>query len=182
MNRAPCDGSDLGVVRDDNYRAAPLVQVSQYREHFPARGGIEVSRRLVGQDQIGVGDQCARDRNPLLLAAGKLRRAVFDAIAKADRLQCVDGEASSIARVAVQQRQLDVAPGRQLGQQLELLEDKPDPMVPLGKGTQNIPAIAKAAAANIDWMVIEMDVVATDVFAAIKDSYDYLVTNKFAET
>jgi hypothetical protein len=52
--------------------------------------------------------------------------------------------------------------------------------VALGKGTQNIPAIAKAAAGNIEWMVIEMDVVATDVFQAIKDSYDYLVTNKFA--
>src|SRR5438132_8492267 len=115
MNRAPCDGSDLGVVRDDNDRAAPLVQVSQYREHFPARGGIEVSRRLVGQDQIGVGDQCARDRNPLLLAAGKLRRAVFDAIAKADRLQCVDGEASSIARVAIQQRNSTLRQADSLG-------------------------------------------------------------------
>lgn len=61
-----------------------------------------------------------------------------------------------------------------------LVEDKPEPMVALGKGTQNIPAIAKAAAGNIEWMVIEMDVVATDVFEAIKDSYDYLVTNKFA--
>jgi len=62
-----------------------------------------------------------------------------------------------------------------------LIADKPEPMVALGKGTQNVPAIAKAAAANIEWMVIEMDVVATDVFQAIKDSYDYLLTNKFAE-
>ena len=62
-----------------------------------------------------------------------------------------------------------------------LVADKPEPMVALGKGTQNVPAIAKAARGNIEWMVIEMDVVATDVFQAIKDSYDYLVTNKFAQ-
>jgi hypothetical protein len=53
-------------------------------------------------------------------------------------------------------------------------------MVAVGKGTQNEPAIAKAAAANIEWMVIEMDVVATDVFQAVKDSRDYLINNKFA--
>ena len=62
----------------------------------------------------------------------------------------------------------------------KLLEDKPDPMVPLGRGAQNIPAIAKAARGYIEWMVIEMDVVATDVYQAIKDSYNYLLTNKFA--
>ena len=61
-----------------------------------------------------------------------------------------------------------------------LSSDKPEPMVALGKGAQNIPAIAAAAMPNIEWMVIEMDVVATDVFEAIKDSQDYLVKNKFA--
>jgi sugar phosphate isomerase/epimerase len=58
--------------------------------------------------------------------------------------------------------------------------DKPEPMVALGKGTQNVPAIAQAARPDIEWMVIEMDVVATDVFDAIKESYDYLLKNKFA--
>jgi sugar phosphate isomerase/epimerase len=63
-----------------------------------------------------------------------------------------------------------------------LVEDKPDPMVALGKGTQNVPAIANAARGHIEWMVIEMDVVAGDVYAAIKDSYDYLVSHQFART
>ncbi len=62
-----------------------------------------------------------------------------------------------------------------------LLSDKPDPMVPLGKGTQNVPAIASAAKKYIDWMVIEMDVVQGDVFAAIQESYQYLVRYKFAQ-
>lgn len=55
-----------------------------------------------------------------------------------------------------------------------LIKDKPDPMVPLGRGTQDIPAIARAAKPNIEWMVIEMDVVAMDVYTAIKESEDYL--------
>lgn len=58
--------------------------------------------------------------------------------------------------------------------------DKPEPMVALGKGTQNIEAIAAAARDNIEWMVIEMDVVATDVFEAVKESYNYLVKHKYA--
>jgi sugar phosphate isomerase/epimerase len=58
--------------------------------------------------------------------------------------------------------------------------DNPDPMVPVGKGTQNFPAIVKAANGNTEWMIVEMDKVATDVFAAIRESYEYLVKNKFA--
>ena len=61
-----------------------------------------------------------------------------------------------------------------------LVKDKPDPMVPLGKGVQNVPAIVGAAKDHIEWMVIEMDVVSGDVFAAIKESVDYLVSHQFA--
>ncbi|MDE3247228.1 MAG: sugar phosphate isomerase/epimerase [Bacteroidota bacterium] len=61
-----------------------------------------------------------------------------------------------------------------------LAEDNPDPMVAVGKGTQNIPAIAKAALANVEWMVIEMDKVNGDPFAAIKESRDYLLQHGFA--
>lgn len=63
-----------------------------------------------------------------------------------------------------------------------LVEDKPDPMVALGKGTQNIPAIAAAAKGHIEWMVIEMDVVAGDVYPVIRESYDYLLNHRFART
>ena len=62
-----------------------------------------------------------------------------------------------------------------------LPEDNPDPMTAVGKGTQNFPAIAKAANGNTEWMVVEMDVTATDVFEAINDSYYYLVKNGLAK-
>jgi len=58
--------------------------------------------------------------------------------------------------------------------------DNPEPMVAVGKGTQNFPAIVKAANGNTEWMIVEMDVTATDVFQAIRESYDYLVKNKLA--
>lgn len=62
-----------------------------------------------------------------------------------------------------------------------LPQDNPDPMTAIGKGSQNFPAIAKAANGNTEWMVVEMDVTATDVFEAINDSYYYLVKNGLAK-
>jgi sugar phosphate isomerase/epimerase len=62
-----------------------------------------------------------------------------------------------------------------------LPQDNPDPMVAVGKGTQDFPAIVKAANGNTEWMIVEMDKTATDVFAAIQDSYNYLIQNKLAK-
>ncbi|HTS44643.1 MAG TPA: sugar phosphate isomerase/epimerase [Puia sp.] len=61
-----------------------------------------------------------------------------------------------------------------------LLTDHPEPMVAVGKGAQNFPAIVQAANGNTEWMIVEMDNTATDVFAAIQDSYTYLIKNGFA--
>ncbi len=60
----------------------------------------------------------------------------------------------------------------------QLPKDIVDPMTPVGKGTQNFPAIAKAATGNAEWFVVEMDKVNGDVFEALKESYDYLMKNK----
>jgi sugar phosphate isomerase/epimerase len=62
----------------------------------------------------------------------------------------------------------------------QLAIDNPDPMTAVGKGTQNFPAIINAATGNPDWMVIEMDKTATDVFVALKESFDYMINNKLA--
>ena len=61
-----------------------------------------------------------------------------------------------------------------------LPQDNPDPMTAVGKGTQNFPAIVRAANGNTEWMVVEMDKTATDVFEALKESYDYLIKNNLA--
>ncbi len=62
----------------------------------------------------------------------------------------------------------------------KLANDNPDPMTPVGKGTQNFPAIIKAANGNPDFLVIEMDKTAIDVFVALKESFDYMINNKLA--
>ena len=62
----------------------------------------------------------------------------------------------------------------------KLAEDNPDPMTPVGKGTQDFPSIIKAAKNNTDWLVIEMDKTEIDVFDALQQSFDYMISNKLA--
>ena len=62
-----------------------------------------------------------------------------------------------------------------------LPDDNPDPMVAVGKGTQDFPAIVKAANGNTEWMIVEMDKTETDIFQALQDSYDYLTKNGMAK-
>jgi len=56
----------------------------------------------------------------------------------------------------------------------------PEPMTAVGKGAQNVREIVEAANGNTEWMVVEMDRCDCDVFTAIKESYTYLTSNKFA--
>ena len=62
-----------------------------------------------------------------------------------------------------------------------LADDNPNPMVAIGKGTQNFPAIVKAANGNTEWMIVEMDKTTTDVFEALQESYNYLVKSGMAK-
>ncbi len=56
-----------------------------------------------------------------------------------------------------------------------------EPMVALGKGTQDFYAITKACGDDPKWMVIELDECATDIFDAVKESVDYLTSNNMAK-
>ncbi len=49
----------------------------QHREDFFRRCAIEVAGRFVGDDQRRVGDDCAGNRDALLLSARQLRRIVM---------------------------------------------------------------------------------------------------------
>lgn len=61
-------------------------------------------------------------------------------------------------------------------------KDQPEPMVAVGKGTQNFPEIVRASNGHTRWMIVEMDVTATDVFTALEESYYYLTSNSLATT
>jgi sugar phosphate isomerase/epimerase len=59
-----------------------------------------------------------------------------------------------------------------------LATDNPDPMTAVGQGTQDFPSIVRAADGNTEWMIVEMDRTAGDVFQALGESVDYLVANQ----
>jgi sugar phosphate isomerase/epimerase len=56
----------------------------------------------------------------------------------------------------------------------KLAIDNPDPMTPVGQGTQNIPAVLNACGLSVQCLVIEMDKTDINVFDALKQSYDYM--------
>jgi sugar phosphate isomerase/epimerase len=69
---------------------------------------------------------------------------------------------------------------RALGQRVELLHvkdgpaDGPDsPMVAVGQGVLDYTAIIPAAS-SADWLIVELDRCATDMFAAVAQSFEYL--------
>src|SRR5258706_11488402 len=69
---------------------------------------------------------------------------------------------------------------RQLGPRVPLvhLKDGPavrgKPMQALGEGVMDIPGLLDASARHPEWLIIELDECATDMFEAVKRSYDYL--------
>ena len=56
----------------------------------------------------------------------------------------------------------------------KLIKDTPDPMTPVGKGTLDIPSIVDACSDKVEYMVIELDKSAIDVYEALKQSRQYL--------
>ena len=66
------------IVRHHDDRLLELgVQPLQQSQDLLARLGVEIAGRLVGEQQRRVGDDGARDRDALLLAAGELARVVL---------------------------------------------------------------------------------------------------------
>jgi len=60
-------------------------------------------------------------------------------------------------------------------------KDEPDPMVAVGQGAQDFPAIVDAAKGNTKWMIVELDNCATDMMTAVEESYTYLTQNNLAK-
>jgi sugar phosphate isomerase/epimerase len=52
--------------------------------------------------------------------------------------------------------------------------NKEQPMQALGQGVIDVPALLKAGAGNVEWVIVELDRCATDMFEAVRQSYDYL--------
>jgi len=90
------------------------------------RPGVEVAGGLVREDQVGPGDQRPRRGDPLLLAAGKLGGAVTEAVGDAERAGQFPEPAAGRLLAAQGQRQQDVLPRGQGGDEVEGLEHETD--------------------------------------------------------
>ena len=95
--------------------------------------GIQISGRLVRQNNSRIVDQRAGDGDALLLTAGKFVRFVVDAIAEADaRREVLRDFSKSSAALRIELRQRDIFKRRRARQQIELLKDETD-----GSAAQN---------------------------------------------
>ena len=73
---------DVRLVRHENNCVAALVQPRKKRHDFVAGGGVEVSRRLVGQQDGRMIHQRTRNGYALALPAGKFVRLVHHPVGK----------------------------------------------------------------------------------------------------
>ena len=78
----------LLVVRDEDRRHVHLVvQPPQPGAQLLAHAGVQSAERLVEQQHARLDGQRARERHPLALAAGELRRVALAEVREADELE-----------------------------------------------------------------------------------------------
>src|SRR5262249_28120041 len=92
-----------------------------------SRLGVERRGRFVADDQSGLVDERPRERHSLLLASRKLRRQRIGTRAHAQGTEQLSAalDSGSPAHTRRQPRESDVLGGSQSGEQVVLLEDKP---------------------------------------------------------
>ena len=76
------------------------VQLEHEVEHLAGGAAVEIAGRLVGEHAARLGDERARERDALALAAGELARQMRDALARPTRssIACAAARAASGAR------------------------------------------------------------------------------------
>ena len=116
-----------GVVGDHDDRLAELVDGGAHEgEDLAAGAGVEVARRLVGEDEVRPRGQRPGDGDALLLTTGELARAVRQAVAEADGLDDRAQPRSVRPTPGEGQRQRDVLLGVERRQEVVGLEDEAD--------------------------------------------------------
>lgn len=116
------------LVRDDDHRRAELVDALEQAHDLQRARGVQIARRLVGDDGAGVVDERTRNGHALLFAAGELVGITVGLFLKSDELKHIGDALFDLAR-----RRTDGAHGeaqvlvdRFLLDQAEVLEDDAD--------------------------------------------------------
>src|SRR6185312_9701734 len=115
------------VVRDEYDRRLRLA-VERLEQLDNVRSGlaVEVASRLVGKENARRVGEGARDRDALLLAAGKLGGKVIEPVAQADTAKQLARALAGAGFSAQLERHLHVLERRERGDELKALEDEPD--------------------------------------------------------
>src|SRR6185436_4221659 len=90
----PC--RDVVFVGDDHDRDSRLVDVVEDVHHLEGRRRVEGARRLVGEDDLRLGDERARDRHALLLPARHFGGTVGGPGEEADPLEILSRQGVSL--------------------------------------------------------------------------------------
>src|SRR5215469_2388998 len=122
---------DIGLVGDENDGVAALVQSSEKAHDLITGGGIEISSRLVGEQDRGMIHKSARDGHALTLAAGKLVRFVHHALGEINLSEHLPGAGEALLGrgAIVDERQFDIVERGGARQEIESLKDKADFLV-----------------------------------------------------
>ena len=120
---------DLGVVGGEEEGRAELAVEPLHRlQDVVGVLGVEVGRRLVGEDEVGPLDDGPGDGHALALAAGELGRAGLGPVGEVDPFEGGHDLAAPLGRRVAEEEQgeLDVLVDGVDGQEVESLEDEAD--------------------------------------------------------
>jgi hypothetical protein len=126
---------DARVMRHE-HNGEPIfdVDLAEEVQNLASCPGVKIAGRLVGDQKRASVDKCPRDRDTLLLTAGKLRWLVIEPIAQPDSLEkrARPGTYFTIGIVvcAIQARHHYVFERRHTRQEIEILEDETDLSAP----------------------------------------------------
>jgi hypothetical protein len=107
---------------------AAIIQLLENTHDFHAGAAVKIAGWFIGQNYFGIANQRARNRDALLLPAGKLAWMMIRAAGEPDYAensirfftQCGISEAMR----AVKQRELHIFPSRRARQQIKILENE----------------------------------------------------------
>jgi len=116
------------VGHQDERRAGFLTQPEQQIGDVRRAGAVEIPGRLIGQQQLRLIDDRARDRHPLPLAARKRGDPIVHAVLQPDPVEHHPRarQAARGRQAAAEQCDLDILQRRQRGDQVEFLEHDAD--------------------------------------------------------
>src|SRR4051794_10909062 len=132
FNDALCVLRHLRLVGDEHDGDSLIVQLLKERHYLNGHVTVEISGRLIGQQQPGLRHERTRDRDALLLTTRELARLVIQPVAEPHPTQRLGSELSGVQlspAPIVEQRKLDVVEGARSCQQVETLEYEPELLI-----------------------------------------------------